>query len=334
MDGRVTMLQKTVVIHVGPPKTGTTSIQRFCVDAREALMQKGILYAETGRIPEGGQIYVMRRGGRTRMSRSIAHNLLPWTLLDEAENLTADDCWAEFVVEIRKSPVRNVLISSEAFCRLQISQIRKIREYLEGVDVRIIAYLRDPFSRMLSDFSQRVRSGTYFKSFTEFVADEQTLIDNYDQFVSYWDEVFTESHVLVRRFERSGNCAGLVPDFATTLLANPQPLLKFCPQQRLNISADSNSIRRLRILNRMECALGRPQFSRRIFSGLRNLITRISVFTGHPERRGSGRDLYSEANRDRVSRLAAKSYSKLLLRAERSNMHVPIIHSTGFGLRH
>ena len=36
--------EKTLYLHIGLPKTGTTSIQNYLFENREALMQRGVCY--------------------------------------------------------------------------------------------------------------------------------------------------------------------------------------------------------------------------------------------------------------------------------------------------
>ncbi len=40
---------KTVYLHIGTHRTGSTSIQRFMANAEEALAEQGIIYPKTGR---------------------------------------------------------------------------------------------------------------------------------------------------------------------------------------------------------------------------------------------------------------------------------------------
>jgi len=40
---------KKLILHIGQPKTGTTSIQRFCLNHRNHLLQQGVLYPDAGR---------------------------------------------------------------------------------------------------------------------------------------------------------------------------------------------------------------------------------------------------------------------------------------------
>jgi len=87
---------KRLILHIGPPKTGTTSIQKFLSAAQEDLLSDGILYPANGRLQAGMVYTIWRRGHfRTRKGPSIEHHLLPWSLTEAVQGISADACWIE-----------------------------------------------------------------------------------------------------------------------------------------------------------------------------------------------------------------------------------------------
>lgn len=309
------MAIETVVIHAGPPKTGTTTIQAFMYRARDTLRQAGILYPDAGRIADDRSFRVRRpTGWMTKHGPGIGHHLLPWTLLDEVEGLHATDCWGELVDEFRRAPERIAVISSEAFSRLDRQRVDAVRRYLQGFEVRVVSYLRSPFSRMLSDYTQRVKSGRYHRSFGEFIVEERALLENYDGFLRFWDDAFGRERVSIRDFERAQTLGSLELDFARSITKDLDTLREFLPPAPLNVSPDSGTVERMRRLNRLEASMGRPRVLRRLFDGLRRLAR--APFVGNMSRSAAADSLlYREDDRSGVERFAGPRYAELAERA-------------------
>lgn len=54
-----------IILHIGTHKTGTTTLQRFCASASDALAERGILYP---------------RSARPRYGPTAGHHLIPWSI--------------------------------------------------------------------------------------------------------------------------------------------------------------------------------------------------------------------------------------------------------------
>jgi hypothetical protein len=310
-----TVRKKTVVLHVGPPKTGTTSIQRFLYQARHFLAEHGLLYANSGRLGKGQQQTVLRHGRRkTLTGPGYSHNLLPLSLLGETEHLSADECWRTLVTEVKETPLSTVVVSSEAFARLKESHLHDVRQYLSSFDVRVIATLRQPFERMLSDYTQRVKTGRYCNSFASFVEDNAHLVTNYDQFIHRWDAEFGECNVRLLRFEGAQDGPGLENRFVALLLGHPARIGQVLPRSRLNTSPSPRAMNRLLAINRAERAIGHPAASLRMFSALRRIVIDFGTVSKLIDRIPGNAQLYTERDQDRVAELAADSYANLAKR--------------------
>ena len=94
-------MSRSVLIHAGTHKTGTTSLQTLFTRHRAELADRGILYPVTG---------VWSGGSEGESHTNIAWELMGHVLFDP-ESGTLDD----LVDEIVASPCRNALISSEEF---------------------------------------------------------------------------------------------------------------------------------------------------------------------------------------------------------------------------
>ena len=180
----------TRLIHIGPPKTGTTYLQGAFHGNREAVSAQGVHYAGRGRQPieavQAGLGRPSRRTGKVA-SRSM---------------------WQHLVDEINGAGDQRVLLSSERFSEANPTAIRSIVEDLGPDRVHIAVTLR-PLGRILSShWQQKVQSGLPIP-FDEFL--EQVLGDpdsdrskslfwvgqRHDQLIARWAEVVGPQNVTV-----------------------------------------------------------------------------------------------------------------------------------------
>ena len=128
----------TVLLHIGPQKTGTTAIQSAFHRARRALLQQGVRYA-----------------GPNRQSKQAARAL---TRTGAAETqLTRHS--RRLVREVRNGSAARVVISAEAFADADDAAIPQIVEALGGERVHVAITLR-PLARILpSQWQQFVQGG-------------------------------------------------------------------------------------------------------------------------------------------------------------------------------
>lgn len=131
-------LLKTVVLHIGPHKTGTTSLQAALRAARDELSSVGVLYPTTG-------------AGRTDARIRGQHNLA-WSTLGDHRQRPELGSWSNLRTEIDKSDCSHVLISSEAFSRLDREGVESVRKELRGYDVRVVYVVRRHEEIVLSVF--------------------------------------------------------------------------------------------------------------------------------------------------------------------------------------
>ena len=165
-----------IILHIGPAKTGTTSIQSFLNSAQQELLSDGFLYPSKGR-SEPGVTYkiklherdVRSRGFTFKKGPHIAHHLLAWTLAGTTQNITAESCWSEVFNEIESVNSEMVFISSENFAWLSEGQLQTLKALLKDYSVKVLIYFRNPFNWLLSRYNQIVKKGRYHRSFRAFL---------------------------------------------------------------------------------------------------------------------------------------------------------------------
>ena len=130
----------TRLLHIGPPKTGTTTVQAAFHGAGPALGAQGVHYA-----------------GRTRHSRRAVFAVTGRRWLGgEPPPITE---WTSLVTEIRAASQPRVVLSSEAFAQADGPQIRRVVDDLDPARVHVVVTLRPLASILPSSWQQSVQTG-------------------------------------------------------------------------------------------------------------------------------------------------------------------------------
>jgi len=130
----------TIVLHIGPHKTGTTSLQAAFHANREALGRQGVIYG--GRGPKAGDAVraVLGMRGPAGTVPSIRE-------------------WRDLVDESRRATRGRFVVSNEFLSEASPEAIRQIADDLDPARVQVVATLR-PLDRILpSQWQQFVQAG-------------------------------------------------------------------------------------------------------------------------------------------------------------------------------
>ena len=221
----------TRLIHIGPPKTGTTALQGAFHAARAAAEAQGVHYA-----------------GRHRHSMSAIQAVLGRTGFFTAAGPPPIKHWHNLAREIRRSSAKRVVLSSEFFADATPESIHTVVDDLGPEQVHVVVTLR-PLARILpSQWQQYVQSNLRV-SFDDWLDamlnQEQKKITpsfwhrhRHDRLIARWADVVGRDRVTVvalddndhdfvlRAFERlTGLAAGTlipVPDTANRSLTMPE----------------------------------------------------------------------------------------------------------------
>ncbi len=141
-----------IYLHIGAPRTGTTTLQALLHLNQKTLYSMGLDYPKIG---------------YTDQQRGDAQHNLAFSLMDEYPafvpehvRVPADKVWKEFAAYARKSN-RNIIVSSEAFSTLSTLAIAKIRDYLRDFDVEVLYVARDARSWHDSMARQQIKQFPY-----------------------------------------------------------------------------------------------------------------------------------------------------------------------------
>jgi hypothetical protein len=174
--------RKTVYIHIGFDRTGTTSFQRYCATHGRHLARQGVLY------PTNGASF-------THINHApLTATYLPAGIPDDYHlRRSADDPAAALKAEIDASPASRVLISSEHMAtRFRGPQVARLARDLEDYDCRIVATIREHFERFFSSYAIHVMSGSpqTLDDYAAMVLRPDNIYLRYAETIALWEAAF------------------------------------------------------------------------------------------------------------------------------------------------
>ena len=147
--GSVLVPEGTRLLHIGPHKTGTSSLQGAFHLARPKLAAQGVHYA-----------------GSSRQPMHAVHAVIGTKRLDEHPSI---ERWDVLLREIRDSEAKRVVISSEAFADGNSAALRRVVADLDPERIHVVITLR-PLARIMPSQWQQFVQGGSVMPFEEWLA--------------------------------------------------------------------------------------------------------------------------------------------------------------------
>lgn len=241
---------KTVYIHVGLHKTGSTSIQVALSSAR-SLAGAGVLYPKAGR-PE---------------KAAFGHHELAWAVM-ERRNFVPQD-WAAAGVEwgerrrklfeavreeIFASDQEKVVLSSEEFDCLAAGEIQSLAGEFNDLVVCPIIYVRNLVDFFESAYKTYIMHSFSTRQISEFVKDQRTRTDIFN-FVSDWLSVCKDGQVYLVDYDDRVACSDSLSVFRDCIGVGSSDLPD--PMGRMNESSPAGLVEITRHLR--SCGLDRER---------------------------------------------------------------------------
>ena len=132
------------LVHIGFPKTGTTSVQGALQLARPNLAEHGVEYPGKGRYHKAAGVYISGATGR------------------KGDRPVNDSDWTALVKKINSSGAKRVAISSEWMAETGSDGIRRLIGDFGGDNVYIVATLRPVVKILPSAWQQYLQNGHTF----------------------------------------------------------------------------------------------------------------------------------------------------------------------------
>ncbi|MFA5581313.1 MAG: hypothetical protein WDA25_05100 [Paracoccaceae bacterium] len=245
-------------IHIGLPKTGTTSLQVFCARQRSWLAAQGLYYPATMRAP---------------MPTSSQHRYINAAMRAQFADggHGGDHALAMLAQEISRQNLRNALISEEQFSYDSARSAPFLARLRAQFNVRILVFLRQQDQWAESMYAQAVRGG-YRHDFAAFLAAQATRERLHAaDFLAIWAASFGAENLRVGLYRGGQNCAQALALLGLPAFDGPPP-------ERFNPSLPGEAIMFMRGLRRVPPDLY-PRFNT-LFAGVLAGLCDPAPFTG------------------------------------------------------
>ncbi len=239
------------VLHVGPTKTGSTSIQQFLRKNEQALNQQGFVFPRLSQWNMAEYSYAFKSElTATRSSRRLGINPENHADLQQSYKQKLDNR----ISKAKDRGAHTILISSEALSNIGLERVSN-REDLDVFqnwlaqrfdDILIVIVLRRQDLRAVSRYKNQVRNrGLMVQN-----ALEHTETMSLGNVFKRWGETFGQRNIKPILFPDSvDEPRNLLSDFCETVGVNGSDLDGKSFQLKRNSSIDGRAIEVLRLLN-------------------------------------------------------------------------------------
>ncbi len=212
------MPQKTLVLHIGMPKTGTTSIQETFGRHRKVLLKAGVNYPRKKPYNHANTfapIFLEKRLNTIYFKQNRINTD------DKAKKKVAElkRYWRQ---EFRKNTQESFVISAESLYRLTPQEILSTKEFVTPFFDRfkVVVYVRRPELALKSLWGQHVKTLSSTQNQQELF---DSVIDSFNYtFVQDWAKAFGRENIIVRPFDKAAFVNGrLLDDFLDSIDSEP-----------------------------------------------------------------------------------------------------------------
>ncbi|MFM7265374.1 MAG: hypothetical protein ACKOZW_07250 [Cyanobium sp.] len=232
----------SLILHIGSAKTGTTSIQQFLAQNREALLARRVVVPSfLGVGPNHRWLHLLAQDGGTvdgfmtrqglhaspeRLRQALAAKRME---LEQAASVTPDTSW--------------IISSEHLHARLSTVDLMRLRRLLEPLfaEIRVVVYVRQAMPTAISAWSTRSRGGRVMPGL-EPPQSFARLCDHAAP-LHRWQQVFGRQRLQVRRFHPADLRGGsLLEDFCSCAgigslsgLCQPAPVNRSLSYQAIKV---------------------------------------------------------------------------------------------------
>lgn len=186
----------TILIHIGPPKTGTSAIQKSLKLAgnNNYLGSKNIKYLNN-KISNNDILFFI-----AQINSEPAREYKQSYSLELNEYKKNSVLYLENLIKQNQKKFSLYISSSEYLFRINKEEIIKLKNNLAKLDkdIRVVSFIRDPVKQYISQFSENIKNSTRLTLPIETNQYQQLLI---------WSEIFNDKFYVYdfEKYTQSGN---------------------------------------------------------------------------------------------------------------------------------
>jgi len=237
MNNRTSTMKRSLYIHIGTHKTGSTALQSFLTINQRKLQEYGVVF------PGQSKDHYF-------VTKELREQERPY--LDEKTHIFK--IFSEIKNYLEKS--NSCIISSEGFCEsdkiLLPRLIDTIRFFAIDVEIKIIVFLRPQVSWFESSYQQIVKDlvARSIRLFNEYVKMDYIYeYCDYNSHLNLWANYFGKDNIIVIPYDPMQHKAKLFTDLLRAIDVSDNLVLKNPPPQKTNIGLAVPTIEFLRWLN-------------------------------------------------------------------------------------
>ena len=200
-----------LVLHIGPHKTGSSSIQKSFDQASDKLLQQGVIYFAERPLPAWSLVLKFA----TKEQRM--HPLIRRHHPTDAQALACSErAWGDLAENVKKSDAKICVLSSEHFASLPAPSVQKLLTQLRGMfpEITVVAYARDPVGLYVSALQQNIQGGRRLNV----LQTPSSFKYTFRKQITRYADALGWSNIVVRNFDRANLVGGdVVVDFLDVL---------------------------------------------------------------------------------------------------------------------
>ncbi|MBQ6400711.1 MAG: hypothetical protein IJI20_00345 [Firmicutes bacterium] len=244
-------MAKTLYLHIGTYKTGTTSVQEYFFSHTDFFAEHGIAY------PIPPYRYVQKNGTKKPWSRNAC--FISWPVWDEEgnrdlalENQQFHDCMDQLHDLFRTYDT--VVLSDEALCKRmyeikgtleRVAQDSKENDYT----LKLIIYLRRQDQFIESRWNQAIKVTLEHRMTIEDYIDYYSDYLDYYELLDYYASVVGDENIIVRRYTDAAR-TGILQDFLQIIGMDPSGIPEENPVT--NTGLYGNTVRLKTLINQVQ----------------------------------------------------------------------------------
>lgn len=208
-----------VYLHIGAPKTATSTLQSVLAANYDKLLAGGVLYPR-----------LLRHGE--------AHHTLVCDLIEQYQGHSMADLWygertrgeawqdLQREIQAQRQPVDTIILSSELFfgqTRNLQDMLADIRDRLSEHELKVVVYLRRQDQLYSSFYNQDIKGVRQWEySAYQFYQTHQIFQHDYDEMLAIWSRAVGQENMVIRPYEPAQWVAeDIVQDFCAAIGIGP-----------------------------------------------------------------------------------------------------------------